>query len=140
VSHGTRLANAVENVARFAAVGRVYGVEGLLNTDWGDGGHRNTLGVSMHGVAHGAAHAWHGRDVDDNRFTEAYCAARFPGWTCAPWRQQSARSAGFRRCEEASAVHKTGGATAPLPKKWRGNGLVALVPRALGRRGRRPST
>lgn len=79
VSHGTRLANAMENVAHFAAVGRTYGVEGLLNTDWGDGGHRNTLGVSLHGFAHGAAHAWHGRGVDDRHFTEAYCAARFPG-------------------------------------------------------------
>ncbi len=78
-SHGTRLDNAMQNVAAFAAVGRTCRVEGLLNTDWGDGGHRNTLGVSMHGFAHGAAHAWHGRGVDDATFTERYCAQSFAG-------------------------------------------------------------
>ncbi len=72
-SHGTRLRQAVDNVAVFAKEGRRRGAEGLLNTDWGDTGHRNTLGVSLHGYAHGAAHAWHGRGVDDDRFTDVFC-------------------------------------------------------------------
>ncbi len=72
-SHGTRLGAAVANVAVFAAEGRRCGAEGLLNTDWGDFGHRNPLGVSLHGFAHGAAHAWHGAGVDDRRFTERFC-------------------------------------------------------------------
>jgi hypothetical protein len=72
-THGTRLANAVANVAQFAAAGRRWDAEGLLNTDWGDFGHRNFLGVSLHGFAHGAAHAWHGRAVDDEKFTETFC-------------------------------------------------------------------
>ncbi|MFP3938108.1 MAG: glycoside hydrolase family 20 zincin-like fold domain-containing protein [Phycisphaerae bacterium] len=72
-SHGSRLDNAVANVSDFAAKGRRYGAEGLLNTDWGDNGHRNFLGVSLHGFAHGAAHAWHGRGVDDETFTERFC-------------------------------------------------------------------
>lgn len=73
LTHGSRLPNSMDNVARFAALGRKYHAEGLLNTDWGDQGHRNFLGVSLHGFAHGAAHAWHGKAVDDARFTENFC-------------------------------------------------------------------
>ena len=76
-SHGSRMTNAVGNVARFAAEGRRRGVEGVLNTDWGDGGHRNFLGVSLHGYAHGAAHAWNGRAVDDASFTRTFCFHAF---------------------------------------------------------------
>jgi hypothetical protein len=73
LTHGSRLANSVENVTKFASEGRRHHAEGLLNTDWGDQGHRNFLGVSLHGFAHGAAHAWHGRGVDNARFTERFC-------------------------------------------------------------------
>jgi hypothetical protein len=72
-SHGTRMSVAMGNVANFAAEGRKWGAEGLLNTDWGDFGHRNPLGVSLHGFAHGAAHAWNGAAVDDESFTERFC-------------------------------------------------------------------
>jgi hypothetical protein len=65
------------NVSNFAGAGRKFGAEGLLNTDWGDYGHRNFLGVSLHGLAHGAAHAWYGRGVDDAAFTQAFCAHTF---------------------------------------------------------------
>jgi len=54
-SHGSRMKHAINNVARFSRIARKYAAEGLLNTDWGDFGHRNTLGVSLHGFAHGAA-------------------------------------------------------------------------------------
>ena len=73
LTHGTRLKNAMANVRNFAAAGRKYGAEGLLNTDWGDYGHRNFLGVSLHGLAHGAAHGWYGRGVDDASFTRRFC-------------------------------------------------------------------
>ncbi|MGC9453324.1 MAG: beta-N-acetylhexosaminidase [Phycisphaerae bacterium] len=72
-SHGSRLDNAIANVAEFAEAGRRYGAEGLLNTDWGDNGHRNFLGASLHGFVHGAAHSWYGRGVDDATFTERFC-------------------------------------------------------------------
>lgn len=75
--HATGLANAIANVSSFAAEGRRCRADGLLNTDWGDCGHRNLLGVSLHGFAHGAAHAWAGRGVDDRRFTETFCARVF---------------------------------------------------------------
>jgi hypothetical protein len=77
LSHGSRLTNAVANVANFAAEGRRCGAEGLLNTDWGDDGHRNPLGASLHGFAHGAAHSWHGVAVNDAMFTERFCHQYF---------------------------------------------------------------
>lgn len=73
LTHGTRLANAMANVRNFAAAGRKFGAEGLLNTDWGDYGHRNFLGVSLHGLAHGGAHGWYGRGADDVTFTRRFC-------------------------------------------------------------------
>jgi len=76
-SHGSRLGQANANISKFARVGRRHQAEGLLNTDWGDGGHRNTLGVSLHGFALGAAHAWCGARVDDRRFTERFCRQVF---------------------------------------------------------------
>ena len=71
-SHGSRLANAIGNVANFAAMGRKCGAVGLLNTDWGDYGNRNLLGVSWHGYAHGAAHSWNGAAVNDATFTQTF--------------------------------------------------------------------
>jgi hypothetical protein len=73
LTHGSRLKSSIGNVSNFAARGRKHKAEGLLNTDWGDQGHRNFLGVSLHGFAHGAAHAWNGKGVDDARFTENFC-------------------------------------------------------------------
>jgi hypothetical protein len=61
------------NVRNFAIAGRRHNAEGLLNADWGDKGHRNFLGASLHSFAHGAAHAWHGKAVDETRFTENFC-------------------------------------------------------------------
>jgi hypothetical protein len=75
--HGTDLPVAIANVANFAATGRECGAVGLLNTDWGDYGHRNPLGVSLHGYAHGAAHAWNGAAVDDKTFTETFAGHVF---------------------------------------------------------------
>lgn len=72
-SHGSRLQMAIDNVSTFARTAMENGAEGLMNTDWGDSGHRNTLGVSMCSFAHGAAHAWNSPAVDNashvDRFT-----------------------------------------------------------------------
>lgn len=76
-SHGTRLRKSMDNVRIFAAEGRKRGAEGFLQTDWGDHGHRNPLGASLHGFAHGAAHAWNGRAVDDASFTRGFADAVF---------------------------------------------------------------
>jgi len=92
-SHGTRLRTAMENVRVFAKTGRRYAAAGLLNTDWGDGGHRNPLGASFHGYAHGAAHAWHGRGVREDTFTETFCF----------------HVLGTQRCDAAAALRTLGG-------------------------------
>ncbi len=76
-SHGTRLRMAIDNVSAFSAEARRYGAEGILHTDWGDGGHRNLLAVSLCSFAHAAAHAWHGRGVDDANFPRIFCRNYF---------------------------------------------------------------
>jgi len=72
-SHGCRLQMGMRNIARFAEEGLASGVEGLLNTDWGDGGHRNPLAVSLHNLAYGAAHAWNHAATRAEGFTERFC-------------------------------------------------------------------
>jgi len=72
-SHGCRLPAGMENIAAFAAEGRRCGAEGLLNTDWGDSGHRNPLAVSLHQFAWGAACAWNGRAAAPKGFTPLFC-------------------------------------------------------------------
>ncbi|KKL90763.1 hypothetical protein LCGC14_1901450, partial [marine sediment metagenome] len=76
-SHGTRMAQGNANIAKFARVARANGAEGLLNTDWGDYGHRNSLGASMHGFAFGAAHSWGGAQVRNRHFTDAFAFHAF---------------------------------------------------------------
>ena len=52
-------ATAHQNITRFAKLGRKHGATGLINTDWGDYGHINTLGGSIPGLILGASAAWH---------------------------------------------------------------------------------
>lgn len=49
---------AERNIQTFAQVGKRHGATGLLNTDWGDHGHFNTLAASGHGIAFGACCGW----------------------------------------------------------------------------------
>ena len=79
-SHGTRLRTSMRNIHQFAGIAIDAGAEGLLNTDWGDGGHRNSLGVSLHGMAYGAAASWNHASVpgpESDEFTEAFCRDTF---------------------------------------------------------------
>ncbi len=63
-----RVENAMQNVTRWADAGRAHGATGLLNTDWGDFGHYNSLGASLQSYAWGAQQSWSGalpaRDFD----------------------------------------------------------------------------
>lgn len=52
-------ARAHRNITRFARLGHRHGATGLLNTDWGDYGHINALGLSFPGLILGASAAWH---------------------------------------------------------------------------------
>jgi hypothetical protein len=76
-SHGTRLDASLENVTRAVRAAKHGGVEGLLMTDWGDFGHRNPIGVSLHAFAHAAAQAWSGKAVPG--FTRTFCDAVLGG-------------------------------------------------------------
>lgn len=53
-----RTDNCIENIRNAAYHGRARGAAGLLNTDWGDHGHWQTLPVSYLGFAWGAALSW----------------------------------------------------------------------------------
>lgn len=76
-THGSRLRAAIANVDVFVKNARQYGAEGLLHTDWGDRGHRNTLAVSLCSFAHAAAHAWNGRAVQNETFPATFCRFAF---------------------------------------------------------------
>lgn len=49
---------AERNLKRFASTGEKCGAAGLLNTDWGDHGHFQSLACGRHGIALGAALSW----------------------------------------------------------------------------------
>jgi len=49
---------AHRNITRLAKLGKKHGASGLLNTDWGDCGHINALGLSFPGLILGASTAW----------------------------------------------------------------------------------
>lgn len=46
------------NISRSARLGLQYGAVGLLNTDWGDAGHLQSISSGYAGIAYGAAMAW----------------------------------------------------------------------------------
>lgn len=72
-----RIENADLNIRRYAATGKKYGAMGLLNTDWGDHGHYNPLGGSMHGIALGAAMAWNTEGPDQETFDRIWSIQMF---------------------------------------------------------------
>lgn len=53
-----RTDNAMGNIRSAVENGLKHGAIGVLNTDWGDGGHWQPLPVSYLGFAHGAALSW----------------------------------------------------------------------------------
>jgi hypothetical protein len=71
-----RLKNSIANISGYAAAGKRHGAWGLVNTDWGDGGHYNLLGSSWFGFAWGAQQAWAG-DVPQGDFDRAFSRVLF---------------------------------------------------------------
>lgn len=57
--------NALANLRAAAKAGKKFGALGLLNTDWGDGGHPQPLAVSWPLFAAGAALAWNSKAFDE---------------------------------------------------------------------------
>ncbi len=67
-----RMATAETNIAGFAAAGKKHGATGLLNTDWGDGGHYNFMEYSWPGYWFGAEQAWN-TGADRKSFMARFC-------------------------------------------------------------------
>ncbi|HLE70163.1 MAG TPA: glycoside hydrolase family 20 zincin-like fold domain-containing protein [Vicinamibacteria bacterium] len=67
-----RVDNALANIRGYAEAAKLHGAEGLLVTEWGDGGHGNLLGNSIYGFAFGAQAAWGPTDVDAKAFDRAF--------------------------------------------------------------------
>jgi hypothetical protein len=72
VSLFPRLHESRANIAGFSAAAKKYGAEGLLNTDWGDGGHQNFMEYSWYGYLFGAEQGWN-TTADQKSFTERFC-------------------------------------------------------------------
>jgi len=70
---------AHRNITRLARHGKKHGASGLLNTDWGDSGHGNALGLSFPGLILGASAAWNAGSpaLGEARFEEAVSCYEF---------------------------------------------------------------
>ncbi|MGI6496287.1 MAG: glycoside hydrolase family 20 zincin-like fold domain-containing protein [Kiritimatiellia bacterium] len=81
VSLFPRIPESRASIVGFARAGKANGARGLLNTDWGDGGHYNFLEYSTYGYLFGAEQSWNtGADLlgFDARFCELFLQARDP--------------------------------------------------------------
>lgn len=67
-----RLYDANVNIRNLVRDGVAAGAEGMLNTDWGDGGHYQPLGLSWYGYVFGAAQGWSGGTTSDADFEAAF--------------------------------------------------------------------
>lgn len=93
-----RVDNAVANIRGYAEAGKRFGARGLINTDWGDGGHYNLLGNSFFGIAWGAQAAWGTTDVSPRAFEKAFSLHFF-----------SDRSGAVGKlCRRLGRLHRTG--------------------------------
>jgi len=73
---GGRTENCIGNIRSAVENGRKNGAIGMLNTDWGDWGHWQTLPVSYTGFAYGAAVSWAydaNHDMDVAALLDTFC-------------------------------------------------------------------
>jgi hypothetical protein len=67
-----RLENAIANIRGFVRDGVAAGAEGMLLTDWGDGGHYQPLSQSRYPYLWGAECAWTGGATESAAFDAAF--------------------------------------------------------------------
>ncbi|MFO7696413.1 MAG: family 20 glycosylhydrolase [Anaerolineae bacterium] len=67
-----RMENSNGNIRKFVRQGAERGAEGMLNTDWGDHGHYQPLGLSWYAYVYGAAQAWSGGVTADDLFDACF--------------------------------------------------------------------
>ena len=96
-----RLSWAMANISSFARAGREAGAVGLLNTEWGDGGHFNFLENSWHGLAYGAECAWN-LQAEALEFTRRFCRL-FIG------SEDPALASAWLKLGDLAAWHRAGG-------------------------------
>jgi hypothetical protein len=65
------LNNARVNIDKYVKAARANGASGILNTDWGDGGHFNFMELSWPGYLFGAEQAWN-PDADQKSFSRRF--------------------------------------------------------------------
>jgi len=66
-----RVNGARTNIRNLVRDGVAAGAGGMLNTDWGDFGHYQHMGLSWHGYLFGAAQGWTGGTTSDEAFDAA---------------------------------------------------------------------
>jgi hypothetical protein len=64
--------NALANIRGYAQAVKLHGGEGLLVTEWGDGGHGNLLGNALYGFAFGAQAAWASAEPEPGAFDRSF--------------------------------------------------------------------
>lgn len=74
---GSRWPEAAENICFAAEQGAAHAAEGLLNTDWGDNGHRQMLATSLMAFALGAAESWNPGAAAVDRFPRTFALHAF---------------------------------------------------------------
>jgi hypothetical protein len=67
-----RVGNALANIRGYAQAVKRHGGEGLLVTEWGDGGHGNLLGNALYGFAFGAQAAWASEEPEAGAFDRSF--------------------------------------------------------------------
>jgi hypothetical protein len=67
-----RVSGARINIRNLVRDGVAAGACGMLNTDWGDFGHYQHMGLSWHGYLLGAAQGWTGGTTSDEAFDAAF--------------------------------------------------------------------
>lgn len=67
-----RVPESCGNIAGWAKAACAHGAKGMLNTDWGDGGHYNFMEYSWIGYLFGAEQSWNHR-ADRKSFTRRFC-------------------------------------------------------------------
>ncbi len=67
-----RVPESFDNIANWARAAVKHGASGMLNTDWGDGGHYNFLEYSWPGYLFGAEQAWNHK-ADRKSFSARFC-------------------------------------------------------------------
>jgi len=93
-----RINNSNANISRFVESGIEVGAEGMLNTDWGDGGHYNLLGHSWYGFIYSAEQSWSSGKTTDDEFDGKFSHLFFGD-------ESGKMSTAIRRLGESSQCH-----------------------------------